>query len=447
MITEVRVPSVSENVRQGKVVSVLVAPGDTVAAEQALIELETDKAVVEIPSPLAGRITEITVTAGETIAIGAVIARLEVAEVAAADAAPAAVVPPSVAAAPVATSAPAAKPAAPTAPAPALARAAAPAPDRDDGAPSEDTPAPASPSVRRLARELGVAIDAVAGSGPSGRISEDDVKAHARRLLEGGAAACPGPPCPADGWVLAAARPLPDFAQWGPVVREPLSRVREVTAETMSFAWATVPQVTQFDQADITELEAFRKEFAARHPDAHLTMTAILVRVCAGALRAFPRFNTSLDAARREIVNKDYAHIGVAVDTEHGLLVPVVRDADRKGIVPIAAELAALSAKARTRRVNPADLEGGCFTISNLGGIGGTAFSPIVYPPQVAILGVSRAALAPVWRDGAFAPRLLLPLALTYDHRVIDGADGARFLRWICETLRQPLALVMDAPA
>jgi pyruvate dehydrogenase E2 component (dihydrolipoamide acetyltransferase) len=440
MITEVRVPSVSENVKQGKVVSVLVAPGDTVAAEQALIELETDKAVVEIPSPLAGRITEISVTAGETIAIGAVIARLETADVTAPDAAPATLIAPAVAAAP-----PAAKPIAPPLSAPA--RAAAPAPDRDDSGPPDNAPAPASPSVRRLARELGVAIDAVSGSGPSGRISEDDVKAHARGLIEGGAAACPGPPCPADGWVLAATRPLPDFAQWGPITREPLSRVREVTAETMSFAWATVPQVTQFDQADITELEAFRKEFAARRPDAHLTMTAILVRVCAAALRAFPRFNTSLDAARREIVFKGYAHIGVAVDTEHGLLVPVVRGADRKGIVPIAAELATLSTKARTRRINPADLEGGCFTISNLGGIGGTAFSPIVYPPQVAILGVSRAALAPVWRDGAFAPRLLLPLALSYDHRVIDGADGARFLRWICEALQQPLTMVMDAPA
>jgi pyruvate dehydrogenase E2 component (dihydrolipoamide acetyltransferase) len=440
MITEVRVPSVSENVKQGKVVSVLVAPGDTVAAEQALIELETDKAVVEIPSPLAGRITEISVTAGETIAIGAVIARLETADVTAPDAAPATLIAPAVAAAP-----PAAKPIAPPLSAPA--RAAAPAPDRDDSGPPDNAPAPASPSVRRLARELGVAIDAVSGSGPSGRISEDDVKAHARGLIEGGAAACPGPPCPADGWVLAATRPLPDFAQWGPITREPLSRVREVTAETMSFAWATVPQVTQFDQADITELEAFRKEFAARRPDAHLTMTAILVRVCAAALRAFPRFNTSLDAARREIVFKGYAHIGVAVDTEHGLLVPVVRGADRKGIVPIAAELATLSTKARTRRINPADLEGGCFTISNLGGIGGTAFSPIVYPPQVAILGVSRAALAPVWRDGAFAPRLLLPLALSYDHRVIDGADGARFLRWICEALQQPLTMVMDASA
>jgi pyruvate dehydrogenase E2 component (dihydrolipoamide acetyltransferase) len=396
--------------------------------------------VVEIPSPLAGRITEISVTAGETIAIGAVIARLETADVTAPDAAPATLIAPAVAAAP-----PAAKPIAPPLSAPA--RAAAPAPDRDDSGPPDNAPAPASPSVRRLARELGVAIDAVSGSGPSGRISEDDVKAHARGLIEGGAAACPGPPCPADGWVLAATRPLPDFAQWGPITREPLSRVREVTAETMSFAWATVPQVTQFDQADITELEAFRKEFAARRPDAHLTMTAILVRVCAAALRAFPRFNTSLDAARREIVFKGYAHIGVAVDTEHGLLVPVVRGADRKGIVPIAAELATLSTKARTRRINPADLEGGCFTISNLGGIGGTAFSPIVYPPQVAILGVSRAALAPVWRDGAFAPRLLLPLALSYDHRVIDGADGARFLRWICEALQQPLTMVMDAPA
>jgi pyruvate dehydrogenase E2 component (dihydrolipoamide acetyltransferase) len=223
-----------------------------------------------------------------------------------------------------------------------------------------------------------------------------------------------------------------------------MSKVRSITADAMSYAWSTIPMVTQYDKTDITDLETFRKEFNRKvDPDGKLTMTAILIKVCAAALRAFPQFNSSLDLARKEMILKDYIHVGVAVDTPGGLLVPVIRDADRKGIETLATELNELAAKTRERRMSPADLEGGTFTISNLGGIGGTAFSPIVYAPQVAILGVSRAGMEPVWDGEHFQPRLVMPLSLTYDHRVIDGADGARFLRWICQAIEKPINLVM----
>jgi pyruvate dehydrogenase E2 component (dihydrolipoamide acetyltransferase) len=237
---------------------------------------------------------------------------------------------------------------------------------------------------------------------------------------------------------------LPDFTRWGEVAREPLSRVSEITADAMSYTWSTIPMVTQYDRADTTELEAYRKRFnTTATPEAKLTTTAILLKVCAAALRAFPRFNSSLDGQRRELIVKQYIHIGVAVDTPAGLLVPVIRDVDGKGIEQLAVELNDLAAKTRERRMDPADLEGGSFTISNLGGIGGTAFTPLVYAPQVAILGVSRATFEPVHDGDRFQPRLMLPLSLTYDHRVIDGADGARFLRWICDAVTQPINLVM----
>ena len=304
-----------------------------------------------------------------------------------------------------------------------------------------DQVAPAAPSIRRQARDLGVDIYQVQGTGPGGRISKDDVRAYVRttmqRITGGGAATGEFPG-------LHAQRPLPDFSKWGGVTVEPLSRVREITADAMSYAWSTIPMVTQDDECDVTDLEAFRQEFNRKAPaEGKLTMTAILLKVCAAALRAFPRFNSSLDLARKELILKGYVHIGVAVDTPGGLLVPVLRDCDLKGIETLAVELNAIAEKTRERRISPADLEGGSFTISNLGGIGGTAFSPIVYAPQVAILGVSRAAMKPVWDGDGFRPRQVMPLSLTYDHRVIDGADGARFLRWICAAVEQPLNLVM----
>ncbi|MCB1184065.1 2-oxo acid dehydrogenase subunit E2, partial [bacterium] len=309
---------------------------------------------------------------------------------------------------------------------------------------SGDMVAPAAPSVRRLARDLGVDIYQVQGSGPGGRISEDDVRTFVRtamRNITGGGLA---PVATGEFPGLHAQRPLPDFTKWGPVTHEPLSKVRRITADAMGYAWSTIPMVTQDDKADITDLEAFRKQFNGRRgQEVKLTMTAILLKVCAAALQAFPHFNSTLDLVRGELIIKNHFHIGVAVDTPGGLLVPVVRDCDRKGIESLAGELNALAEKTRERKISPADMEGGTFTISNLGGIGGTSFTPIVYAPQVAILGVSAAATEPVWDGTGFAPRLRMPLSLTYDHRVIDGADGARFLRWICEALEQPINLVM----
>jgi len=261
----------------------------------------------------------------------------------------------------------------------------------------------------------------------------DDVKAHARTLLAGG------------GGRVAAA-PLPDFTQWGEVERQPLRAVRRKTAEHVALAWQTVPHVTQYDKADITELEKLRQKYGGRVEKAggKLTVTAIALKVAAAALRAFPQFNASLDVAADELVLKRYCHIGVAVDTERGLLVPVIRDVDRKNIVELSVELARIAEKTKAGKLTPAEMQGGSFTISNLGGIGGTYFSPIVNVPEVAILGISRAATEPVWRDKGFEPRLMMPLSLSYDHRVIDGADGARFLRWVSEAFEQPFLLSLE---
>ena len=297
-------------------------------------------------------------------------------------------------------------------------------------------PIPATPAVRRLAREIGVDIGVVSGTGEGGRILLDDVKAAAKRLLQAPAPAAAHP----------AAAPLPDFAQWGTVEEQAMNAVRRATATHLTAAWQTIPAVTQLDKADITELEQLRKRYAPRAEAAggKLTVTAILVKVLATALKVFPQFNASIDLARATVIYKRYCTIGIAVDTDRGLLVPVIRDADRKNIIEIAAALGEISARARARKLSPAEMAGGSFTISNLGGIGGSHFSPIINAPEVAILGVSRAELEPVWRDGAFVPRLRLPLSLTYDHRLIDGADGIRFLRWVIEALEQPLLLALE---
>jgi len=290
-----------------------------------------------------------------------------------------------------------------------------------------------------MARELGVDISQVPGTGSSGRISIDDVKAYVKRLItarSGGAVA--GAP---------AAEPLPDFTRWGAVERQPMRAVRRKTAERLSVAWSTIPHVTQHDFADVTGIERVRAAYQKRTGDtAHLTITAIAVKIVAAALRAFPLFNSSIDVAAGEIVYKQYVNIGVAVDTDHGLLVPVIRDADTKSLTDIAADLATLSDKARTRKIALDEMQGGCFSISNLGGIGGSFFTPIINPPEVAILGISRARLEPIFdkESGQFAPKLMLPLSLSYDHRVIDGADGIRFLRWVAETFEQPFLLTLQ---
>lgn len=456
MTQEIRVPEVSDGVTKGQVIGLSVAVGDRVEVDQTLLELETDKAVVAVPSPFTGEITEILVAAGDEVAIGQVV-MTGVPEGESAGRAPAAAAgekpelpsarqpepPPEPAGRKTAATATAAKASATAATADAGRAEAPPAlpPPRTAATAPQDVP-PASPLVRRFARELGVDIHAVGGSGPGGRISEQDVREFVKQALAGRADA---------GVVVAHAsggaeqRPLPDFTKWGDIEREPLSQVRKIIADNMAYAWASAPRVTQDDKADITAVEGFRLDFNRKAPAADkLTMTAILLKITAAALRVFPAVNSSLDLAAGELIRKRYVHIGVAVDTPAGLLVPVIRDVDRRGLATLARELNATAAKTRERRLAPADLEGGTFTISNLGGIGGTHFTPIVYAPQVAILGVSRAEMEPVWDGREFQPRLRLPLSLSYDHRAIDGADGARFLRWICAALEQPLLLMME---
>jgi pyruvate dehydrogenase E2 component (dihydrolipoamide acetyltransferase) len=315
----------------------------------------------------------------------------------------------------------------------------APAPVAAAHAARAGVPAPASPSVRRLAREIGVDINAVQGTGPEGRISQDDVKEHARRILSSvGSAGAAG------GAVVArASRPLPDFQKWGEIERQPWSNIRRATAEHLSYAWNTIPHVTQAEKADITDLEALRKQFKDQVGKAggNLTVTAILVKILATAVKRFPQFNASIDAERGELVYKKFVNVGVAVDTDRGLLVPVIRNADQKNIQQLSIEINQLAARARDKKLSLDDMSGGGISISNLGGIGGTYFTPIVNWPEVAILGVSRGSMEPVWKNDGFEPRLMLPLSLSYDHRVIDGADAMRFLRFVVDALEQPFLL------
>ncbi len=423
---EFRLPDLGENIEAGEVVNLLAKVGDSVSEDQPLIELETDKAVIEVPSSIGGEVVEMHVAVGDRVAIGQLVATL------AGDGAmsPA---PPTATPAPTAPAAPPTAAAASPEPVAAAVRAADSAPD------TAAKLVPAAPSVRRLAREIGVNIAAVEGTGPGGRISQNDVKAHARALNTGRAVA------PAEGPATGDVA-LPDFSQWGEVERESMSNVRRTTAVRLSQAWATIPHVTQFDKADVTELEIARKKFAKRVEAAggKLTPAAIVLKVVASALKVFPQFSASIDMANQEVIYKRYSHIGVAVDTDRGLLVPVVRDVDRKNLIELALELGEIAAKARGKKLRPDDMQGGCFTVSNLGSIGGTGFAPIVNPPEVAILGVARSVQEPVFLDGEFRPRLMMPLSLSYDHRLIDGADGARFLRWISEALENPLLILLE---
>jgi pyruvate dehydrogenase E2 component (dihydrolipoamide acetyltransferase) len=303
---------------------------------------------------------------------------------------------------------------------------------------------PAAPSVRRVARELGVDIRQVSGSGPGGRITVDDVQAFVRQALAGPSTdvAAGGTAAPMPG---VAQQPLPDFSKWGDVERKPLSNIRRKTSEHLAHAWNAIPHVTQHDRADITALEALRQQYSpqAERAGGKLTVTAIALKILAGAIRRFPQFASSIDLQRGQLVYKKYVSIGVAVDTDRGLLVPVIRDVDSKGIIELAAELAKASEKARAGKLSIEDMSGGVITITNLGGIGGTAFTPIVNWPEVAILGISRGGIEPAWNGSAFEPRHMLPLSLSYDHRVIDGADAARFLRWVAEAFEQPFVLAL----
>lgn len=439
---DITVPEVSEGVTAGTIISLSVAVGDQVEEDQTLLEFETDKAVVAIPTPVAGKVTEINVAEGDKVAIGALIMSVESVASEAED--PVEELPQPVTEEPATpTTAPDPKPQQPLTPV-----RQQPVDHPLDLTPvrRDDRVAPAAPSVRRLARDLGVDIYQLQGSGPAGRISAEDVRLFVRETMQQLSAGDTTVMAMGNSASLQAQRPLPDFSKWGEISTEPLTTVRELTADAMAYAWATIPMVTQYDKAEIEGLEEFRKDFNYRVAgEAKLTMTAILVKVCAAALKTFPQFNSSLDLSRKELILKHYQHIGVAVDTPNGLLVPVIKDAGQKGIEQLAIELNELADKTRQRKISPADMEGGCFIISNLGGIGGDAFTPIIYAPQVAILGVSRAEMRPVWNGREFEPRLMLPMSLSYDHRVIDGADGARFLRWICQALEQPIHLVMKS--
>jgi len=431
-------PELGENVTSGTVVAVLVQIGEVVEVEQPVIEIETDKAVAEVPSDAAGRVTAIYVEEGQEIKVGARILSLEA--VGAADR-PAQEKPP----APEHTQPEPAEPEPEAVQKPTTAEpipadspavvAQTSAGQVETALPSEKS-APAAPSVRRFAREIGIDINAVPGNGPGGRISREDVKAYSKQVNAQRLLAAPAP-------VQAVAEPLPDFSRWGDVQRKPMSTVRRKTAEHLSNAWTAIPHVTHFDKADMTNLEEFRKTHARKVEAAggKLTVTAILLKTVTAALKIFPRFNASVDMQTNEIVYKQYYNVGVAVDTDRGLLVPVIHNADKKSLLELAVELNELAELARTKKLPLEKMQGGNFTISNLGGIGGTAFTPIVHYPEAAILGVARGQTEMRHRNGQFEPRLMLPLSLSYDHRLIDGADAARFARWVVEALEQPLLL------
>ena len=489
MPTDFTLPELGENITSGDVVRVLVSTGDTVAKDQAVLELETDKATIEVPSSVAGTVKDVRVKQGERIKVGQVVLTLD--EGAAGQAGKDA---PTNGGAQAGERGATPKPQPSGGPeegglsqkAPGQGEASAAdrgaaatqgaskgANERDEGvaeppeaqqeapeagakpkrgevvdisrgtrtppavaaasepAEPQGPTAPAAPSVRRIARELGVDIRHVTGTGPAGRISAEDVQLYVRNALAGGSGT--------------AAAALPDFTKFTEVERKPMSNIRRKTAEHLGRAWNVIPHVTQHDKADVTAVEELRKRYAAQAEKAggKLTMTAIALKIAATALQRFPQFNASADMARNEIVYRKSVHVGVAVDTPRGLLVPVVRDVDRKGIIELAGELAKASEKARAGKLSLDEMQGGGFTITNLGGIGGTSFTPIVNWPEVAILGISRGTHEPVYNGQTFEPRLLLPLSLSYDHRVIDGADAARFLRWIADAFEQPFVLAL----
>ncbi len=427
-IVEFKVPDLGENIESADVINVLVKKGDHIEKEQGIIEIETDKATIEVPSSVQGKIVEVNVKSGDKVKVGDVLIKVEstgtVTKVQQKE-----------------------KPSQPVQTktekivetvqkANGKVDVMKPG-ERDEQPPILKSSAPAAPSVRRIAREIGVDINLVPGSGPGGRISMDDVKAYAKKLNQGRTESI-------GAGIKKEA--LPDFSKYGKVEHVSMSKIREKTAIHLSYAWAVTPHVTQFDKADITQLEKSRKELnqQSKNEDTKVTVTAILIKVMAEGLKKFSQFNSSIDMDKKEIIYKKYFNIGVAVDTENGLLVPVIKNVDDKSLDEISAELNELAEKARNKKLSLEEMQGGCITITNLGGIGGTYFTPIVNSPEVAILGVSRGNYEPVYNGyGVFEPRLMLPLSLSYDHRIIDGADAIRFLRWVCEILEQPLKFLI----
>lgn len=440
MIKEVKLPEIADNVTTATVLDVLVSVGDKVEEDDVLAEMESDKASFELPCEFEGVVKEVKVNTGDEVEVGQVVLTIDTEAKGGEES----------------KEQPKEEPKEEPQEQPKLEES-----EKEDkkeeseGEKTEepirepvseqksqpvvdvsDEPAsdvPASPAVRRLAREIGVDIRQVKGTGPHDRVTESDVKAFAKQVIQTKPAA--------SGGVAAHSYELPDFSKYGSVRREKMDSVRKITARTMGESWQSIPHVFQFDKADVTELEKFRKQYSkyVEREGAKLTFTAILLKLVAEAMKQFPKFNASLDMKNEEIVYKEYINLGVAVDTPRGLLVPVIRDADKKSITELSLELNELAEKARNKKIMPDQLQGGNFAVSNLGGIGGTNFTPIVYRPNVAILGVSRSQTEPVYIDGEFQPRMMLPLSLSYDHRIIDGAEGARFLRWLCEAMQNPI--------
>jgi len=425
----IEIPALGEGVEGGTVVSISVSEGDEVSEDQTLFELETGKATVEVPSPAKGTLTTLSVEEGQEVKVGDTVGSME-----------------SSSAVPAEKSSPTKKkksspskeqkkptaPASSSSPAPAPMAAAADRP--------EHSPIPASPSVRKFAREIGVDINQVPGNGPRGRIQMEDVKAWSKQLHQQGSAPAPAAAAPAKKV------PLPDFSTFGEIETESMNAIRKMTVEHMDNCWSTIPHVTQFDDADVTDLEALRKSFQPKAEKAgtKLTMTAMLIKIMGSALKAFPNFNASIDTEKEEIIFKKYINVGCAVDTPKGLVVPVIRGVDGLNMIEISKELGEMAGSMRDGKINPSMLQGGCITLSNLGGLSGKHFTPIVNGPEVAILGVGRASMKPVWNGSEFEPRLMMPLSLSYDHRLIDGADGTRFLRWIVDAIEQPLLISLE---
>ncbi len=448
-IYEFKIPPLGENISSAQITKVLVKTGDKIAPDQIVLEIETDKATVEIPTEVGGIVKEVKVKDGDKVPVGSIALiiensesaekmsdKLKIENVQKQELAEAKKV--------LYQQTDIEKVSQLSIPNSQL-----PVPKEHTHMPQtisapkdiSKVVVPAAPSVRRFAREIGIDIDGVRGSGPGGRISIEDVKSFAKNLNQqiqkGGLVG---------GGVSIPKETLPDFSKWGEIDRQPMSNIRRKTAEHLSYAWATIPHVTQFDKADITELEKLRKQFGKKVEEAggKLTVTGILLKVIASAMKVFPQFNSSVDMEKNEVVFKKYFNIGIAVDTDRGLLVPVIRDVDKKNITEISVELNEISRKARDKKLTLEEMQGGCFTISNLGGIGGTYFTPIVNSPEVAILGVSKSAYEHVYIDGKFEPRLLMPLSLSYDHRIIDGADAIRFLRWVVNALENPFLLSLE---
>jgi pyruvate dehydrogenase E2 component (dihydrolipoamide acetyltransferase) len=446
MIKEIKLPEIADNVNSATVLEILVSQGDKVEKDDPLAEMESDKATFDLPADAAGTVKEIKISTGDEVKVGQVMFTIDTAgaveegkkeeaeekgeKTAEEDKEDKQEKPEKERKSEKEEAEKDEKPEREN-------KAEKPGGEGTEGKPAEEkttgavaAKVAAAPSVRRLAREIGIDVSRVSGTGPHNRITEGDVKAFAKKQME---------KPPAAG--VEDDYELPDFTKWGTTRREKMATVRKITAGAMTASWQNIPHVFQFDKADITDLESFRNKYS-KHVEkegSKLTVTAILLKITAMALKTFPSFNASLDMRNNEIVYKDYINIGVAVDTDRGLLVPVITGVDKKSITQISRELGEMADKARNKKIMPDDLQGGNFAISNLGGIGGTNFTPIVYRPHVAILGVSRSQVEPVWMDGEFLPRTMLPLSLSYDHRVIDGADAARFLRWLCEAIENPL--------